>query len=155
HVAHIALDDGHARVTVTLNADVRLPANATAKIGQSSLLGSQHVELAPPVTAPPRGTLRDGDLIPLDRADSFPTTEETLAPLSLGLGGGGLEKVQTIATEDNHALSGREDVVRTLLSDIDDLLGSLDAHRDEIVRAIDELDGLSASVAERNSTLDA
>lgn len=155
HVSDIALEDGHARVTVTLDGDVTLPGNATAKIGKASLLGSPHVELAPPVTEPPRGTLRAGDVIPLARAGSYPTTEQTLASLSLVLGGGGLEKVRTISTEVNRALDGREDVVRTLLADIDGLVGSLDAHREEIVRAIDELDRLSATVAARNDELDA
>lgn len=155
HVSDITLEDGHARVTVTLDGGVALPANATAKIGQASLLGSPHVELATPVTEPARDTLRDGDVIPLARAGSFPTTEQTLASLSLVLGGGGLEKVRTISTEVNQALDGREGVVRTLLADIDELLDSLDAHREDIVRAIDELDRLSATVAERNDRLDA
>ena len=38
-----------------LNGDVDLPANATAKIGQTSLLGSLHIELAPPTDQPPQG----------------------------------------------------------------------------------------------------
>lgn len=35
-------------ITLSVEPGIRLPANATAKIGQSSLLGTQHVELAPP-----------------------------------------------------------------------------------------------------------
>ena len=62
-----------------LNGDVDLPANATAKIGQTSLLGSQHIELAPPKDAPPQGKLREGSLIPLSYSDAYPTTEQTLA----------------------------------------------------------------------------
>ena len=36
----------YAAMKLSLNRNVRLPANATAKIAQTSLLGSQHVELA-------------------------------------------------------------------------------------------------------------
>ncbi|WP_267977151.1 MlaD family protein, partial [Acinetobacter baumannii] len=39
-VTDIEVQDWHALVTVSLNRDVRLPANAIAKIGQTSLLGS-------------------------------------------------------------------------------------------------------------------
>ena len=62
----------HALVTMTLNGDVELPANATAKIGQTSLLGSLHIELAPPTDAPPQGRLHDGSLIPLADGGRLP-----------------------------------------------------------------------------------
>ena len=38
-----------AAVKLSLDGNVDLPANATAKVAQTSLLGSQHVELAAPV----------------------------------------------------------------------------------------------------------
>lgn len=53
-VTKIARQGWHALVTMRLNGDVNLPANATAKLGQTSLLGSLHVELAPPTSVPPR-----------------------------------------------------------------------------------------------------
>src|SRR5271169_4644564 len=42
------LENWIATLTLDIDANVKLPANATAKIGQTSLLGSQHVELAAP-----------------------------------------------------------------------------------------------------------
>ena len=65
HVTKIERQGWHALVTMELNGDVELPANATAKIGQTSLLGSLHIELAPPTDEPPQGKLHDGSLIPL------------------------------------------------------------------------------------------
>src|ERR1700734_417448 len=47
-VRAISLKKWVATLTVDLEKGVRLPKNATAKIGQTSLLGSQHVELAAP-----------------------------------------------------------------------------------------------------------
>ncbi len=55
----------YAAVKLSLDADVKLPANATVKVAQTSLLGSQHIELAPPVDQPPVGELREGLQIPL------------------------------------------------------------------------------------------
>ena len=54
-VTKIERQGWHALVTMRLNGDVDLPANATAKIGQTSLLGSLHVELAPPTDAAAAG----------------------------------------------------------------------------------------------------
>lgn len=48
HVTKIERQGWHALVTMRLDGDVDLPANATAKIGTTSLLGSYHIELAPP-----------------------------------------------------------------------------------------------------------
>ena len=46
-------------MTVVVNGDVDLPANAVAAIQQSSLLGEKYVELAPPGNAEPAGDLRE------------------------------------------------------------------------------------------------
>ncbi len=70
HVRRIERQGWHALVTMELNGDVELPANATAKLGQTSLLGSLHIELAPPTDVPPEGKLDDGSLIPLASSGS-------------------------------------------------------------------------------------
>ncbi|MGW0172903.1 MCE family protein [Rhodococcus sp. NPDC003322] len=146
-VTDIALGDGHAVVTVGLRDDVNLPANATARIGQTSLLGATHVELAAPTGEAPVGRLGDGARIGIDRAGAYPTTEQTLSSLSLVLGGSGLAQVQEIMTEVDAALGGREDTVRDLLGRLDTLLATLDVQKFDIVRAIDGLDRLAAEVA--------
>ena len=55
NVTKIEVQDWHALVTMRIDGDVHLPANSTAKVGQTSLLGSMHIELAPPTDEPPRG----------------------------------------------------------------------------------------------------
>ena len=45
-VTKIERQGWHALLTMSINGDVDLPANATATVGQTSLLGSLHVELA-------------------------------------------------------------------------------------------------------------
>ena len=78
NVTKIEVQDWHALVTMRINGDVHLPANSTAKVGQTSLLGSMHIELAPPTDEPPEGELKDGSVIPLSAASTYPTTEQTL-----------------------------------------------------------------------------
>ncbi|QNG17533.1 MCE family protein [Rhodococcus triatomae] len=152
-VAGIDVEDWHALVTVRINGDVRLPANATAKIGQTSLLGSQHLELSAPDDTEPEGTLADGDVIPLERAGAYPTTEQTLSSLSVVLNGGGIAQIQTITQELNAALGGREDSIRNLLPQLDDLVGSLDRQRGDIVSAMEGIDRLAGTVNAQTATV--
>ncbi|WP_040830441.1 MCE family protein [Nocardia jiangxiensis] len=146
-VTDIALEGQHALVTVRLERGVHLPENATAEVGQTSLLGSAHIELAAPATEPAHGALHDGSLIPLTRAGSFPTTEQTLSSMSLVLSGGGLAQIRDISTELNAALSGREGAVRDLLAKLDTLMRGLDDQKQDIVDAITGLDALSSRLA--------
>ncbi|MFC9514903.1 MCE family protein [Nocardiaceae bacterium NPDC056970] len=152
-VTGIEVQDWHALVTVSLNKDVQLPANATAKIGQTSLLGSQHLELAPPVGIAPQGTLKDGDVIPLERAGAYPTTEQTLSSLSVVLNGGGLAQINDITRELNAAFGGREDSIRDLLPQLDQLVGSLDDQRTQIISAMEGIDRLAGTVNQQTDTL--
>ncbi|HVQ97562.1 MAG TPA: MlaD family protein, partial [Mycobacterium sp.] len=63
-IREIKLKNWIATLTLGLDKSVKLPKNATAKIGQTSLLGSQHIELAAPAN-PSRELLKNGDTIPL------------------------------------------------------------------------------------------
>lgn len=152
-VSGLELGDGHAVVTVMIDGPTVLPANAEAKIGQTSLLGSAHVELSPPLAEAPRGRLGDGDVIPLARAGAFPTTEQTLSSLSLVLSGGGLAQAQEISRELNRALDGRQESTRALLSRLDAVLVGLDSQKEQIVSAMESLDALAVEVADHNAKL--
>src|SRR6201991_3220115 len=55
----------YAAVQLSLDQNVKLPANVTAKVAQTSLLGSQHIELAAPVGEPGSGKLANGSEIPM------------------------------------------------------------------------------------------
>lgn len=91
----ISLRNWIATLTLELEPTVRLPANATAKIGQTSLLGTQHVELAaPPIPSPQ--PLKSGDTIGLKNSSAYPTVERTLASVALILTGGGIVNLDVI-----------------------------------------------------------
>lgn len=152
-IAAMRVEDYTAIVTVTLNEEVRLPANAHAKIGQTSLLGSQHLELFPPPDGDPEGTLSAGDVIPLDRAGVYPTTEQTLSALSVVLTDGGLAQFETIAQELNSALDGREVNANEVITQLETTVSGLDDQRADIVGAMEGLDRLSRQINEQNDTL--
>ncbi|MCW3813953.1 MCE family protein [Micromonospora sp. DR5-3] len=142
-VEKISLSGWHARVRLRIDRGVRLPANATAAVRQSSLLGEKYVTVARPPTEPARGQLADGDLIPLSRTTRGTEVEEVLAALGLLLNGGGLAQLRTINQELAKALDGREPVLRDTLQQLDTFIGGLDRQKTDIVRAIEALDRLT------------
>lgn len=152
-VRAINLNDWVATLTVDLDGDVRLPKNATAKVGQTSLLGSQHVELAAPADPSPQ-LLEGGDTIPLQNSSAYPTIERTLASFGLVLRGGGLSNLEAVQNEVYNVLTGRADQIREFLNKLDTFTDRLDQQRDDITRAIDSTSRLLAYVSDRSDTLD-
>jgi len=141
----LAGDNRTAEVRMSVNGDVRLPANTSAELRQSSLLGEKYVELIAPSAG--QGSLVDGAVIPTSRTSRGPEVEEVLGALSLLLNGGGIAQLQNIVKELNSALSGNEPELRALLSNIDTVVTDLDGQRTEITNAIQALDRLSATLA--------
>jgi phospholipid/cholesterol/gamma-HCH transport system substrate-binding protein len=152
-VSKIEVEGWHALVTVSLNHDVKLPANSTARIGQTSLLGSNHVELAPPKDVAAQGELKDGDVITLDRAGIYPTTEQTLSSLSVVLNGGGISQLETITHELNAAFTGRQDAIRDLLPQLTQLTTTLDTQTKDIIDAMGGLDRFAGTLAQQKDRL--
>ncbi|MFJ6072592.1 MCE family protein [Streptomyces sp. NPDC093065] len=142
-------DDWSARVTMEINGEVRLPADATARLEQSSLLGEKYVQLAAPAKESGAGRLTDGSVIPLARTSRNTEVEEVFGALSLLLNGGGVNQLKTITRELNAALGGREPEVRSMLKRVNTLVGDLDDHREDITDALDAVNRLSATLAHR------
>ncbi|MHA3024554.1 virulence factor Mce family protein [Mycobacterium sp. BMJ-28] len=140
-------------LTVDLEPGVKLPSNALAKIGQTSLLGSQHVELDSPPNPSPT-PLRNGDMIPLKNSSAYPSIERTLASISGILTGGGIPNIEVIQNEVNNILTGRADQIREFLNRLDTFTQEMNKQRDDITRAIDSTNRLLTVVAQRNDTLD-
>ncbi len=153
-VRAIGLKNWIATLTIDLDKSVELPANATAKIGQTSLLGSQHVELASPPDPAPQ-PLRAGDTIVLANTSAFPTTERTLASVATVLRGGGISSLEVISNEVDALLDGRGDQIRQFLDKLDTFTAEANAQRGDIRRAVDSINELVSIVADRTDTLDA
>ena len=153
-VTKIELQGWHALVTMRLNGGVDLPENATAKVGQTSLLGTLHVELAPPTDAAPKGRLHDGSLIPLSSGGAYPTAEETLSVASMLLNGGGLGQIQDITKAFSTAFAGRENDLRSVIGQLDEFIGHLDAQKQDIIAASDAVNRLTGQFAEQKPVVD-
>jgi phospholipid/cholesterol/gamma-HCH transport system substrate-binding protein len=143
----------HADVEISVKRDVVVPANVVASVGQTSLLGSMHLELNTPLGQPGSGRLQPGATIPLSRSSAYPSTEQTLSSLGAVVNGGGLGQIGEIIHNFSAALSGREGAVRDLLTRLDTFVGTLDQQRDNIVASIQALNRLSATFAGQRDVL--
>ncbi|MGB9307492.1 MAG: virulence factor Mce family protein [Mycobacterium sp.] len=142
-----------ATLTLGLDKGIKLPKNTTAKIGQTSLLGSQHIELAAPDNPSPE-LLRNGDTIPLKNSSAFPSTEQTLASISLILRGGGVPNLETLTNEIYNIFHGRANDIRAFLGKLDTFVQQANLQRDDITHAIDSTNRLLSYVGNRNDVID-
>ncbi|PXX05139.1 virulence factor Mce family protein [Mycolicibacterium moriokaense] len=152
-VRAIELKNWVATLTLDLQSGLKLPENTLAKIGQTSLLGSQHVQLDSPPNPSPQ-LLKNGDTIPLKNSSAFPSTERVLASIATILRGGGISNLETIQTEIFNVLNGRGDQIREFLNRLDTFTDQLNQQRNDITHAIDSTNRLLTVVAQRNDTLD-
>lgn len=152
-VRDIQLAGRHAEVKISVRPGVTLPANTTAAVGQTSLLGSMHLELAPPVGEAPSGTLAPDATIALDRSSTYPSTEQTLAALSTVVNPGGLGQIGEVIHSFNGMLSGRQNDIRELLGRLDTFVGTLNEQRDNIIAAMTELNQFAATIADQQDVV--
>lgn len=154
-VRAITMKNWVATLTLEVQKGVRLPRNATAKIGQTSLLGTQHVELAAPADNPSAQPLENGDTIDLKNSSAFPTTEQTLASIATLLRGGGVANLEVIQNEVYNIVNGRAEQIRALLGKLDTFTAKLDEQIGDITHGIDSADRILAIAAAHNDTLNA
>jgi phospholipid/cholesterol/gamma-HCH transport system substrate-binding protein len=113
-----------------------------------------HIELAPPTDVPPQGELKNGSVIPLSSASTYPTTEQTLASVSILLNGGGLGQLQEITQSFAKAMAGRENDLRSLLNQLDTFISQLNDQTDDIIAATEHLNSLAGQVAAKDQIVD-
>jgi phospholipid/cholesterol/gamma-HCH transport system substrate-binding protein len=142
-----------AAVKLALDSNVVLPANAIARVAQTSLLGSLHVDLAPPEKQAPVGRLVNGSTIRETRTNRYPTTEEVLSALGVVVNKGNLGALQEITDETYQAVAGRESQFVNLVPRLAELTAGLNKQVHDIVSAIDGLDRFSTILAGNKDNL--
>ncbi|WP_059019525.1 MCE family protein [Mycobacterium sp. M26] len=152
-VGKMTVSDWHANVEISVKPGIVIPANAVATVGQTSLLGSMHLALNPPLGQAPSGVLQPGATLGLNRSSTYPSTEQTLSALSVVVNGGGLGQIGDFVREFSAALNGREDKIRDLLTQLNDFVGLLSDQRDSINAAVTSLNNLAGTFAGQREVL--
>ncbi len=146
-ISDMRVQGWHADVDISVKPQTVIPANVVASVGQTSLLGSMHLQLNPPLDQPPSGRLQPGATIPLSRSSTYPSTEQTLSSLSVVLNAGGLGQIGDIIHNFNASFSGHSTEIRDLIERLDRFVGTLDAQHDNLIASIRALNRLSATFA--------
>ena len=92
-------------------------------------------------------------MLPLESTGRNPELEEVLGALSLLLNGGGVGQLEIITRELNAVFDGRQDRVRSVLRELDTLVGGLDEQKDDIISALESLNGLASTLNEEKETV--
>lgn len=142
-----------ALVTMKVREDIELPDNATAEIRQTSLLGEKYVALLEPARDA-RGRLGEGDRIAMSATGRNPEVEEVLGALSFLLSGGGVGQIRTITTELNEVMSGRTGRVKNLMGELNELVGTLDEQKGDIIRAMESMNQLAKTLNKEEKTIE-
>ncbi|MBW0017097.1 MAG: MCE family protein [Mycobacterium sp.] len=153
-ISKITVQGWHAVVEISVKPGTVIPANSVASVGQTSLLGSMHLELNPPLDQPASGRLQPCGhpidkcvSLPLNRTSTYPSTEQTLSSLSVVLNAGGLGQIGDVIHNFNAALSGHAGEVRDLLVRLDRFVGTFDNQRDNLIASIQALNRLASTFA--------
>ncbi|MFC0314627.1 MlaD family protein [Gordonia phosphorivorans] len=176
-VGDIQVADWQAKITIRLNRDVKIPEGSFAMIGMTSVLGSSHLEILQPeetdgkylkpgqsldapncpvqnnIAAPAGKAVPDINSAQEVQACRYPTTEQVLSSLSVVLNGGGLSQAGEIVSELSAAFAGGGDDLDRLIPRMTTLVTDLDKQADNIIKATEGLDRLSAQINAQEQTV--
>jgi phospholipid/cholesterol/gamma-HCH transport system substrate-binding protein len=135
-VQAVRLTQTGAEAVLQLDSDVHIPADLNAQVHSVSAVGEQYVELLPSSAKGP--SLKNGDVIPLDRTYVPPDINSLLEATNRGLTAIPRDNLKTVVDEGYVALGGLGPELSRLVKGTTDL--SIDArkHLDELVTLIDE-----------------
>jgi phospholipid/cholesterol/gamma-HCH transport system substrate-binding protein len=151
-VDSIGTHDYRAEVHLSIERKFALGPDATFEIRFTTPLGEDYVAATP--GHPGRGRLPDGGTVPLARTSDAPNIEDTFSAVSTLLNGGGLDKLQTIATELDTALRGRTGQARDALINLQRVVADLDANKDDIDRVLDGLRSMASALNRGTSDIE-
>jgi phospholipid/cholesterol/gamma-HCH transport system substrate-binding protein len=152
-VAALEVPEGQGAViaTVRVNGDIEVPADATAKLVQGTVLGERFIQLDPPYTD--GQTLADGDTIPMERTRTPAEFDELLSSLEEFLSGLPAEEVDRFLVNVAEILAGRGEQLGTTLEATSDMLETVRANDDELVSLLVGVADLTETLATRDAQL--
>lgn len=144
HVTSIRLVDDKARLTLQFRKDLALPAQLTARIRRTSVLGEKYVELRPDTTDRSAPRLADGAVI--THTEVVPDFENLVASGTAVFGAVSSSELAGLISEGAQGFGGKGPELRALLDRLDTVTAGYRAHTDSIRTLITSLDDLSSTV---------
>jgi phospholipid/cholesterol/gamma-HCH transport system substrate-binding protein len=151
-IADVRVPEGGETVEVTLriDGDVPLPADATAVVVPEALIGERYVQLS---AYEDGDRLEDGDEIPLERTEVPAEFDEVLESLNQFVGG--LDEDEIARFVDNFAetFDGQGEQLGRTIDQAHEAIGVLKNNDEELIALASRLADLNATLATRDQQL--
>lgn len=151
-VQKIDLKGWNAEVTMCIDPEEKIPADARLVVRTTSLLGEKFVDIQTSTPGPPY--LADGDIVDTDQTGKATELEEVFAKLAGVLGTGNLEQLNRFTSAQAKILGDNADELREVLSRLHDFTGTLAGRKEEIAASVDSLDSVAQTLLGDSSVLE-
>ncbi|HVT41804.1 MAG TPA: MCE family protein [Acidimicrobiales bacterium] len=153
-VSSIALDGNKAKVTLTFDDNARIPADVSASIARTTILGDQFVELTVPKSETGAGAasapqLASGAVI--RKTSVVPDVEQFIQAGSDVFGAVSTTELEQIVQAGGQGFTGQEANLKAFLADLSTVTQGYAQHTDEITQAVNGLDNLTSTLAPTSS----
>ncbi len=145
-VTAITLDGTRAKVTMSIDKSARVPADATAALDQTTILGEHFVQLQVPSGGPASRTLlADGGTIA--HTTVIPTVEQFISAGAQVFGSVSTNDLAQIIAAGGQGFDGQAASLRQLLNSFSTVAAGYAAHTSDIQTLITSLDQLGSTLA--------
>ncbi|MGH8979410.1 MAG: MCE family protein, partial [Acidimicrobiales bacterium] len=143
HVASISLDGEKARVVMSIDKSADVPANVTAKVDRTTILGERFVDLAVP--AHPAGRLANGQVI--RHTAIVPTVEQVIGYGSEVFGAISASDLAEIVNAGGQGYSGEAAALHQFLNSLSTVVAGYASRTQQISTMVKSLDQLGSTLA--------
>jgi len=154
-ITAIEPDGDQVKVTMTIDDDYDVPADAGAVVVARSVATDRYVELTPVYSKGP--TLEDGDEIQMERTRTPVDFDQVLASLNdfaTGIAGSknATKAIQRFIAEGTDALKGNGPLINQTVHALQEGVGGIHAQRDNVASTLRSLDVLLAAISANEAT---
>lgn len=154
-VSSIALDGSKAKVTLSFDNNVRIPADVTAAIARTTILGDQFVQLNVPKseTGPGADTapqLADGAVI--KKTSTAADVEQLVQAGASVFGAISTTELEQIIQAGGQGFTGQAASLKAFLENLDVVTTTYSQHTGEITSAVTGLNNLTSTLAPASGT---
>ena len=151
-VSAVEIDGDQVRVDMSIDDDIKIPADATAQIVPQSLIGERYIQISPVFTdgmeALEPGSVIEDTVIPVEPDEALAALKEFLDSLDPE----GLGELITNLEED---LEGNGPALNDALGGLSELVQTFAEKDDALLRIVDSFDTLTATLTTREQQLGA
>ncbi|MHB8682522.1 MAG: MCE family protein [Acidimicrobiales bacterium] len=142
-VQAITLQHGHADVVMTIERSAAVPADVTAQLRQTTILGEHYVSLVAP--SPGGGPLLDGAVI--GRTEFVPGIQQLVSSGAQVFGAVNAAQLAQIVDNGAQGFGGQAAAIRQLIGDFDTVLAGYSSRSAEIKALVDNIDSFNTTLA--------